>query len=294
MNNVPKQSSEWFNTLDFQWFTVVRKILEEGFEVSPRGRLTKELPQHTVAVNMNYPVLTFPSRRLSYKFMAAEAFWILSGDDTVEGITPWNKHIAQFSDDGHRFYGAYGPRIIEQLGYVVEKLSTDRDTRQAVLTTWRANPEKSKDIPCTVAFDFKIRGDKLNLHVFMRSSDVWLGLPYDVFNFSMLAFAVCCILNTKHIVNHIRNEAPNNERLVTPGALYLTAASSHLYEQDFEPAQKCLWELGRLSPTKPVPGNLCFSPMERQGLPHVLQFLKSLRESSKGDDIRWWEKSEWK
>ena len=293
MNNVPKQSSEWFNTLDFVWFTTVKKILLEGIEVSPRDKLTKELPQHTVQVNMNYPVLTFPGRKLSYKFMAAEAFWILSGDDTVEGIAPWNKHIAQFSDDGRRFYGAYGPRIIEQLGHVIEKLTADRETRQAVITTWRPNPEKSKDIPCTVSFDFKIREDKLNLHVFMRSSDVWLGLPYDVFNFSMLAFAVCGILNAKHIEKHIRQEAPDGERLVTPGVLYLTAASSHLYKENFEQAEKCLWEIGQLSPTKPVPGHLSFCPMERQGLLHVLQFLKSLRESSKGDDIRWWEQSAW-
>lgn len=202
---------------DIAWIEATRHILKCGREISPRMQLTYEVPQYTVVVDTRRPVLTIPERRLSYKFMAAEALWILSGDDRVATIAPFNKNIAQFSDDGEVFAGAYGPRIKEQIDYVVLKLVEDADTRQAGLTIWRPSPTPSKDIPCTVAIWFQIRGGKLNVHVFMRSSDVWLGLPYDVFNFSMLCHQVCY---------RLRGQYPE----LTPGTLFLTAASMHLYE----------------------------------------------------------------
>lgn len=218
--------------MTYSWITTLNLVLQ-GRGVSPRGQLTKELPQHTVEVDMRHPVLAVPARKLSSKFLAAEAYWILSGDDSVSGIRPWNEHIAQFSDDGEHFFGAYGPRVVDQLPYVVATLLRDRDSRQAVITTWREKPPVTKDVPCTICFEFLIRDGKLNLHVFMRSSDVWLGLPYDCFNFSMLAHLVCCRLN-------IAAANLDNQQYVTPGTLYLTAGSSHLYERDFEKAHAIL------------------------------------------------------
>ena len=150
------------------WLDALNDILVNGDLVAPRGKLTKEIPQRTIVVNMRKPVLRVPDRSLSYKFMVAEAFWILSGDDRVETIAPYNSRIAEFSDDGERFFGAYGPKIVAQLPYIVEKLLADEDSRQAGLTIWRECPPNTKDVPCTVAIFFSIRGGKLNVHVFMR------------------------------------------------------------------------------------------------------------------------------
>lgn len=256
---------EDFNTT---WLDALDDILNNGREVTPRGKLTRELPQRTIAVDMRYPVLTMPQRKLSYQFMAAEAFWILSGDNRVETIAPFNKHISQFSDDGQTFAGAYGPKVLGQLNYVVNALYQDQDTRQAGLTIWRENPAPSKDIPCTVALFFNIRNDRLNCHAFMRSSDVWLGVPYDVFNFSMLSTLLCGYLFRLRVD-------------VKPGALYLTAASSHLYETNFEAAQQCLNSC--ILDPKPVPDSLAIDPEL------LMQVLKDLRVSKPGDQLRWWE-----
>lgn len=264
-------------SFDQSWLKTLATILEQGKEVSPRGMKTMEVPQYTVEVDMRYPVLTCPQRKLNYRFMAAEAFWILSGDNTVVGIAPWNANIAKFSDDGEIFHGAYGPRIVDQLPYVVGKLISDRDTRQAVITTWIQKPGASKDIPCTVAFDFKIRDGKLNLHVFMRSSDVWLGLPYDTFNFSMLAALVCTIINTF---------GGATWETVGLGRLFLTAASSHLYEQHFEAARECLKERDWNNEAGEVPEGL-YTAMDNGD--SLMEYLRLLRDAKKGDNLRWWE-----
>jgi thymidylate synthase len=214
-------------------------------------------------------------RKLSYQFMAAEAFWILSGDDTVAGIAPWNQAISKFSDNGVEFFGAYGPKIAGQLDYVVNTLVNDPDSRQAGLTIWRENPPQTRDVPCTIAVFFSIRGGKLHASVFMRSSDAWLGLPYDVFNFSMLSHLVCCRLN------HALNLTPTEG--VTPGDLHLMMASSHLYARDLDHVELCLAPSIITPSSNPTPDIFCRNEH------YLMSQLKALRDSKPGTQERWWE-----
>lgn len=248
------------------WRQALDDVLTRGRRVYPRGLETRELPHYAVEINMRAPVLTLPERQLSYIFMAAEAYWIISGDNRVETIAPYNARIATFSDDGVTFFGAYGPRIAAQLDYVVSKLLADPDTRQAGLVIWRENPPMTKDTPCTIAIWCQLRQGLLHLHVFMRSSDLWLGLPYDVFNFSMLGHLIAARLK------------------VMPGHLYLTAASSHLYARNFNAALSCVaadhYELH-------------FQPLTPTGIfvdeAELLSRLDKLRGSRKSDPLRWWD-----
>jgi len=217
------------------WLDALKTIMVYGLPVCPRGMETLELQQNTFTMYMGNPVVLCPARKLSYTFLAAEALWILNGDNRVSTIARYNKNIAKFSDDGETFFGAYGPRIATQIEYIVDKLVQDKDTRQAVLTIWRENPPRTRDVPCTVAISFLIRNEVLNCHVFMRSSDAWLGLPYDCFNFSMLALQVACAYN----------KMAGRDSVTKPvelGTLYLTAASMHIYARDFDGVRKCLSE----------------------------------------------------
>jgi hypothetical protein len=225
-----RANTAWLNNLNF--------VLTEGRIFSPRGMPTRELLAHKSVVDMQHPVVTIPGRSMGYKFMAAEAHWILSGDNRVETIAPY-ANIKQFSDDGYRFQGAYGPRVTEQLRYVVETLVSDPDSRQAVLTIWRENPRHSKDIPCTIALQFFIRDNQIHCSATMRSSDLWLGWVYDVFNFTMITTWVALRYN------EVRSQMLSNG--VTPpdkirelGYLHLTAGSQHLYERDWQRCESIL------------------------------------------------------
>src|SRR5690606_21129551 len=108
-----------------------------------------------------------------------------------------------------------------QIGYVIAKLVEDRDTRQAVVNIWRESPPESRDIPCTLSLQWLIRNGKLYCIATMRSSDLWLGHPYDTFNFSAISFYILLQLRTSGI-------------LVTLGDLHLTAGSKHIYERNVE------------------------------------------------------------
>lgn len=260
-----------FQSATEAWTALLRDTLDKGMLVSPRGKNTKELLHKTIEVDMRRPVILVPERKLNYQFMAAEAYWILTGDNTVDGIGPYNRHIAQFSDDGKTFFGAYGPRIASQVDYVVEKLTEDPLSRQAGLTIWRENPPATKDVPCTVAMFFNIRDWRLNCHVFMRSSDQWLGVPYDIFNFSCVSYMLCCRLS--RVMGGIR-----------PGTLYLTAASSHLYEPNWEAARVAAMAVPQPGLSLTVPFKWYTSEATLYGE------LRELREPDKPVwSLRWWQ-----
>lgn len=207
------------------WLNNLIKILEHGKPVGPRGKPTLEMLHQFVHVDMRMPVITTAARKLGYKFMAAEAAWILSGDNRVETILPFAKQISDFSDDGEQFFGAYGPQIRDQLPHISRILRKDGDTRQAVLTIWRPSPPDTKDVPCTVSMQFLLRSGQIHLMVGMRSSDVWLGLPYDIFNFTMVAKYVQLLLAKLTKVEY------------PLGQLTIAIGSQHLYLENYEQAR---------------------------------------------------------
>lgn len=269
------------NDINKVWLATMDTVLTFGKEVAPRNLMTKELLQHTIEMDMRKPVINIKERGLNYRFMAAEAYWILSGDDQVEELAQYNPRIAEFSDDGQRFFGAYGPKIINQLDYVVTKLKQDPMSRQAVINIWRECPPITKDVPCTVTMVFNIREGKLNMHVFMRSSDVWLGIPYDVFSFSMVAHRVCGQLNL------LGGES------ISPGSLFLTAASSHMYQTNWNNARHLLdnyWSVNWTDATKkPIYEQVATPDVLHLDPSSLMMTLKLLRDTHPGDPLRWWE-----
>lgn len=213
------------------WLQLLGKLVRTPISVSPRGLETRELLGCKTVVPMNKCVMNVIGRKLGYKFMCAEAAWIMSGDNRVSTIAPFSKAISGFSDDNVRFFGAYGPRIVDQISHVVKTLRSDPDSRQAVLTIWRQNPPNTKDTPCTISAQWMIRNNRLHCFMNMRSSDVWLGAPYDWFNFSMLSLGIATEIYSG-----------SEGTAVSLGDLHFYAASQHLYEKNFMEAARLIDE----------------------------------------------------
>ncbi len=207
------------------WVKLLQDLIDKGAAVNPRDQLTKELMGYQSTIDMSNPIVTVKDRKMNYNFMFGEAYHILSGSNRVGEITPFMQAIENFSDDGITFAGAYGPKVMEQISYVVDSLKRDTNSRQAVLSIWRERPTPSKDIPCTLTLQFMIRDGKLNCFANMRSSDAWLGWVYDVFNFSMISHYIC---NWYNLID--------GESTISLGHLVLNAASQHLYEQHWDQA----------------------------------------------------------
>jgi len=147
-----------------------------------------------------------PRARLSRSFSRAKAFsplgelfWYLAGSDRIDFIRHYIPIYPRFSNDGVKASGAYGPRIFGLNGdkkvagksewdRIINKLRKNPGSRNAVIQIFsnRDDTKRNKDKPCTCTLQFAIRKNRLLLHAHMRSNDAFLGLPHDIFSFTML------------------------------------------------------------------------------------------------------------
>lgn len=127
-----------------------------------------------------------------------ELLWYLSGTNSTDFITYYLQKYTKEDENG-KIWGGYGPRLLDfdgvnQLTNVIKLLNHKPDSKRAVIQIFDANDiigeldEKTrhKDVPCTCILQFMIRRSKLNLITYMRSNDAVIGLPHDIFAFTMI------------------------------------------------------------------------------------------------------------
>jgi thymidylate synthase len=145
----------------------------------------------TIITDPTKNILKSNIRNMPMRYAVGELLWYLSGSNRLDAIKKYSKAWESLSDDGETVNSAYGYRIFEQFGfdqweYVKDLLKKDPNTRQAVIHIKDASNKPTKDTPCTVSLQFLLRNGQLNLTTYMRSNDIWLGFPYDVFSFTCM------------------------------------------------------------------------------------------------------------
>ncbi len=122
-----------------------------------------------------------------------ELLWYLSRDNRLEFIQYYIERYNKESEDDETIHGGYGRRLFsheshDQVRTLIETLRLKPDTRRAVLQIFEPQDTARRylEVPCTLAMQFALRRGKLDLMVTMRSQDAYLGLPHDIFCFTML------------------------------------------------------------------------------------------------------------
>jgi thymidylate synthase len=212
---------------------LVQHVLRNGKEVSPRGQKTREIEDFVVQIEDVHNTLPLGINRGTVPGIGAvEACQLLSGLSLPELVIAVGPQFINYAEDNGVFHGAYGPRTNGQYDVIIDRLKNDPDSRQAVVTIW--NPEydlqeKKRDYPCTILHQFRVRDNKLNMTVFMRSNDVWLGAAYDFFQFTRVQIAMASVLG------------------IEPGKYVHHVGSMHIYEQHYGAAEDLTYT------TEPIP-----------------------------------------
>lgn len=202
---------------------LVQHVLKHGKEVAPRGQKTREIEDAIIRIEDVYNTLPMNVGRGAVPGIGAvEACQLLSGTSFPDLVIAIGPQFKNYAEDNGLFHGAYGPRTNGQFEVVIDRLQRDPDSRQAVVTIW--NPEydlqpSKRDYPCTILHQFRIRDNKLNMSVYMRSNDVWLGAAYDFFQFTRVQLAMASVLQ------------------IEPGTYNHHVGSLHIYEQHYDAAE---------------------------------------------------------
>ena len=110
---------------------------------------------------------------------------------------------------------------IDQIKYILEELSKDNNSRRAVLSAW--NPVDLKKMalpPCHILYIFNKSSKGLSCHMTLRSSDLFLGLPFNIASTALLTQILAHILYI-----------PANE-------ISLSICDAHIYEEHIPQVNK--------------------------------------------------------
>ena len=128
-------------------------------------------------------------RKLPMRYAIGEMLWYLSGNNKLKEIQKYTKGWDRMTDDGEHVNSNYGWCIKEkydfnQWEWCKSELISNPNSRRAVIHIKEPSYKESKDVNCTVCLQFFVREGKLYMVTYMRSNDIWMGFPYDVFQFT--------------------------------------------------------------------------------------------------------------
>lgn len=92
---------------------------------------------------------------------------------------------------------------IDQLANLLEGLKTDPYGRRHIITAWNVGElDKMALPPCHVLAQFYVSNGKLSCHMYQRSVDVFLGLPFNIASYALLTHLIAreCELDVGELV----------------------------------------------------------------------------------------------
>ena len=216
-----------------KWYEEIKLIAEEseGTDSSRDGAVVGEIINAVTTIeDPTRCILRSPIRKLPMRYCVGELLWYLSGNPRLKAIQLYTGAWDRMSDNGTTVNSNYGDRIqnmpdevdglkFDQMAMCEELLRKDPNTRQAVIHIKQARDilgHPTKDLNCTVCLQFLLREDKLYMTTYMRSNDLWMGFPNDVFQFTCMQIYLAMRLN------------------VGLGSYTHVAGSLHMYERDYQ------------------------------------------------------------
>jgi thymidylate synthase len=231
------------------YLDLLRHVLEHGIDKADRtGTGTRSVfgGQLRFDLDAGFPAVT--TKKLHFKSIVHELLWFLRGETNVRslraaGVSIWD----EWADVGGELGPVYGAqwrswpapdgRHIDQITRLLDEIRTTPHSRRLLVSAWNvAELPRMALAPCHVLFQVAIQGDRLSLQVYQRSADVFLGLPFNIASYAILA----CML--AQVTGHRR------------GDLVHTLGDVHLYSTHVEQAKL---QLGR---TPHAPPQLWLAP----------------------------------
>ena len=235
-----------------QYKELLKTILTKGTGKSDRtgtGTLSIFGPQMTFNLEEGFPLIT--TKKVFFKGVVHELLWFLSGDTNIKylvdnGVNIWNawpykifKQSTEYNGETPKEFAAkimsdkdfadkhgnlghvYGKQWrdfngVDQIKNLVRDLKYDAASRRLIISAW--NPAEQDQMalpPCHCFVQFYVVENKLSCHLYQRSADMFLGVPFDIASYALLTMMLAqvsglkpdkliCTFGDAHIyINHI-------------------------------------------------------------------------------------------
>jgi thymidylate synthase len=234
-----------------QYLDILEDIYNNGVDREGRNGVTRAqfAKQFRHDLADGFPALT--TKMLYFKLVKGELLWFLEGphkngrasDERFKEIigrdsTIWTDNAeadywqpnAQFEGDVGRIYGVQwrswrtpDNETIDQLQNVIGRIQEKPHSRRHVVTAWNPGEiEKMALPPCHILFQFFVAEGRLHLHMYQRSCDMFLGVPFNIASYALLLSMVVQVTDLE------------------PGELIITLGDAHIYEIHYDQVEKQL------------------------------------------------------
>jgi thymidylate synthase len=216
-------------TVDTQYENLLRRVLTDGTPKEDRtgtGTLSLFGQQLRYDLSETFPLVT--TKRVHFKSIAIELLWFLRGDTNVRwlqenGVKIWD----EWADSDGNLGPVYGHQwrswptpdggTIDQMAEVLDTLRRDPDSRRMIVSAWNvADLDRMALAPCHTMFQFYVANGRLSCHLYQRSADLFLGVPFNIASYALL---------TRMVADQVG---------LLPGEFVWTGGDCHIYSNHVE------------------------------------------------------------
>lgn len=168
----------------------------------------------------------------------------ITKEEFIQKIKTNSKYAKKYGELPHiygemwRRWPAKG-RTVDQIKWVLQEIKDDPDAHNLIVNSWNpeflyrmAKPEEASRFPiCHNMFQLNVKGERLCLHLYQRSADIFLGVPFNIASYALLTIILAKLTGYK------------------PGEFIHSFGDVHIYENHFKQAKEQLKRVPKKFPT---------------------------------------------
>ncbi len=193
-----------------EYLKLLDHILQNGESKNDRtgtGTLSIFGYQMRFDLSKGFPLVT--TKKLHIRSIVYELLWFLSGDTNIRylndnGVSIWNEWADNKGDLGPvygkqwRSWSAPNNETIDQISNLLINIKKNPDSRRHIISAWNVSDVENMALPpCHCLFQFYVSNNKLSCHLYQRSADVFLGVPFNIASYALLTHMIAHVSNLK-------------------------------------------------------------------------------------------------
>lgn len=186
-----------------QYLDLMRHVLDNGIHKEDRtgvGTVSVFGYQMRFDLAQGFPVVT--TKKLHLRSIIHELLWFLKGATNIRylkenGVSIWDEWADEDGELGPvygyqwRCWPAPDGAHHDQITQLLEQLRQNPHSRRHIVSAWNvADIENMALPPCHVLFQFYVGDGRLSCHLYQRSADVFLGVPFNIASYALLTMMV--------------------------------------------------------------------------------------------------------
>jgi len=258
---------------EYGYLSLIAEILKKGKHKPTRGIVgIKSIFGYQMKFDLRYGFPLLTTKKMPFTLLMHELLWFVSGSSNIKYLQDHNiRYWDEFADKDLNLGPVYGVQWrrwkdqngneIDQLQWAIDQIKTNPNSKGIIVSAWNvADLEEMRLPPCHTMFQFDVTKGKLSMQLYQRSSDVFLGLPFNIAQYALLLKMVA------HITGLEARE------------LTVSIGNAHLYENHLEAAKEQVVRTPTAFPQLKIVGNVDsiddfkpknFEPVGYEPQPHI-------------------------